>query len=123
MDKLSSTDAGLFSDAKEEINRPHIIIRKIEVDRNNEYESEVDTPVSNNIGGMSSQRSLTLSKMSSVQKAPAKDFVFGQTKPGVRVKKVTKSVLFSNSSSPENRGKMFAVIDTFVASLNEGTNL
>lgn len=114
MDKLSSTDAGLMSDAKEEVNRPHLIIRKIDVDRNLDYESEVDTPVSGIGGGMSSQRSLTLSKMSSANKEPAKDFVIIQRKEAVRVKKITKSVLYSNSSAGGDSKKMFAVLDTFV---------
>ena len=116
MDKLSSTDAGLFSDAKEEINRPHIIIRKIEVDKSNDYESEMDTPISG-LGGLSSQRSLTLSKMSSINKEHAKDFIHVQSKQVIRnAKKIGKSVLYPNNSAPSgNSRNLFSVLDTFVA--------
>jgi hypothetical protein len=126
MDKLSSTDAGHFSDAVEVVNRPHIIIRKIEIDNNSnqEFESEVDTPVSGR-GVMSSQRSLaqskeSLSRGSILSREPAKGFNNSQAAPGSRSpKKLGKSVLYTDSSVSRNPS---AILKNFVDFFNKGTN-
>lgn len=128
MDKLSSTDAGHFSEAVEEVNRPHIIIRKIEVDRNSyqEFESDADTPLSGK-GGLSSQRSLaqsrgSMSRGSIISKEPAKpDFKKTDSQAGCRSpKKLAKSVLYTNSSVVG--AKPDKLLESFVSGRDAGAD-
>lgn len=120
VDKLSSTDAGQFPDAVEVVNRPHIIIRKIEIDRNsnNEFESELDTPISGQ-GIMSSQRSVAHSRGSVLSKEYAKGHNSSQV--GSRSpKKLGKSVLYTNPTIGSNPTQL---LDNFVKPFNTGSYL
>lgn len=132
MDKFTSTDGGAISEAREIVNRPHFIIKKIEIDRNSnqsnqDFESEVDTPKSQ-LGRVSSQRSLAQSRdsfsrgsiISKDQKEPAKGIVSKPTGGLRSPKKMAKSVLYTESSL---KGNPTALLENFVLYIYEGTNL
>lgn len=120
-DKMASTDGGFHSDYKPEAARRPIIIRRIEIGRSSvgEFESDVETPLSNAAGLLSSQRSLIASNVS-LSRETAKGYIFSQsnTKSANRMtNKFAKSDLHKNSS-PEISTNPSSVLDEFVVLCN-----
>ena len=106
MDKLSSTEAGQYSEAANEVvNKPQIIIKKIQVESVplNDYESEIETPKSHQSRGFSRETS--------------KRFVDSRTASPMRqqAKRSLKSVIYTDSAV---RNNPVAILESFVAFLS-----
>lgn len=91
VDKLTSTEGG-FSNFRDEIdNRPKLIIRRIDVEKNQSFpfDSELDTPMSHQLA--SSERSMLNSQREISVKIKTQSPVKRSTK------KFAKSLIFSNA--------------------------